>query len=386
MKDQVLSVKGTATAYTQECYMPIKKTLEEDMTLTQYTSGKADGLVAKASYTDGGTSYYPNLFSVELNKGAYIDQLYFIISSGAVIDAEVRFQLERGKGTHDWQPVTEKQVFVKNENGVYEELVKKNLHIGVDEPKHSEDVWVKIGKNIIDPKKFITQNGTRATIHNTDIGFEYDFTGSNYSGEGFYTKDIKLKKGETYTLSFETSSGLKISNIRFAKKIGDIDNAYQAPQEIETNKYKITAKQDYNCLRFWITSSANNGTDVGSITNLQLELGDFTNFEQYVCKSVNTKTDKSAYDVFYREDESNIVPVDFSLETGSATAEFPDGFNLENCIIIGHMDRNKWNIPFGNVKEVDAVINGDNNNIQVNSTGNFSGGSARTRVFLMKIH
>lgn len=122
MKNQVLYIKGTATAYTQTCYMAIKKTLEEDMTLTQYTSGKADGIIAKAAYTYNGTSYYPNLFSVELDKDTYLNQLYFIISEGSVVDAEVRFQLERGKGTHDWQPVMDKQVFVKNDNGVYEEF------------------------------------------------------------------------------------------------------------------------------------------------------------------------------------------------------------------------------------------------------------------------
>lgn len=206
MEDQVLSIKGTATAYTQECYMPIKKILEEDMTLTQYTSGKADGLVTKAAYTDNGTSYYPNLLSVELNKGAYIDQLYFIISEGAVIDAEVRFQLESGKGVHDWQPVTEKQVFVKNENGVYEELVKKNLHVGIDEPKNGEDVWVKKSKN-------------RANI-------------STYGATIYKGLDIAdyLQIGETYSVSFKGDG----TNYLFLTKVGAYDAMTDDMLEIAT--------------------------------------------------------------------------------------------------------------------------------------------------------
>lgn len=222
MKDQVLSIKGTATAYTQECYMPIKMILEEDMTLTQYTSGKADGLVAKAAYTDNGTSYYPNLFSVELNKGAYIDQLYFIISEGSVIDAEVRFQLERGKGAHDWQPVMEKQVFVKNENGVYEELVKKNLHVGIDEPKNGEDVWVKQSKNLFHTN--IRNSSSNRLCSDYITGLKKGKYTINASGnsvlvymEGFdaYNNRIKVTEWNTLPYTFEITDAQHRTDIYF---------------------------------------------------------------------------------------------------------------------------------------------------------------------------
>ena len=208
MEDQVLSIKGTATAYTQECYMPIKKTLEEDMTLTQYTSGKADGLVAKAAYTDNGTSYYPNLFSVELNKDAYIDQLYFIISEGAVVDAEVRFQLERGKGTHDWQPVMEKQVFVKNENGVYEELVKKNLHVGIDEPKNGEDVWVRNSENLIDVSEYVaTIYGGIDLMNRLTVGEKYNVTFNETGVEYLFLTKVGAYDAMSYDmLEIKTST------------------------------------------------------------------------------------------------------------------------------------------------------------------------------------
>ena len=273
MKDQVLSIKGTATAYIQDCYMPIKKTLEEDMTLTQYTSGEADGLVVKATYTDNGTSYYPNLLSAELNKGAYIDQLYFVISSGAVIDAEVRFQLERGKGTHDWQPVTEKQVFVKNENGVYEELVKKNLHIGADEPKNGEDVWIQKGKNLFNINAIPTVN---FYSYATADGNTLTVSGSS---ENFvtYLIDVLPKTDYTVSISDKTGNGIAIYD-------ANVDNYIAGMSSVKN-----------------LTFNSGNRTQIslvvyggGSYENIQLEQGTApTPYEEYIIKKIYVKDERN---------------------------------------------------------------------------------------------
>ena len=196
MKDQVLHVEGTATAYTQECYLPINLTLEEAMTLTVDWSD--DNLVPKAAYTYNGTSYYPNIYSQELEPGTYLNQLYFIIASGATVNTDVRFQLEKGRGFSGWQPVMEKAILVKNNNDVYEDLIKKSIHVGVDKPKNGEDVWVQIGKNLYNPS--------------TDIELVGKFRQWNYSGaitdqSNYNGLKIRVKPNTTYVTDTDVSDG-----------------------------------------------------------------------------------------------------------------------------------------------------------------------------------
>lgn len=311
MKDQVLSIKGTATAYIQGCYISIKKTLEEDMTLTQYTSGKADGLVAKAAYTDGGTYYYPNLFSVELNKGVYIDQLYFIISEGSVIDAEVRFQLERGKGTHDWQPVTEKQVFVKNENGVYEELVKKNLHVGIDKPKNGEDVWIKRNKNLFDLSK----------LEPGYISLQGQYLAQTENKEMF-SDWIPVKPNTTYTFAIlegliEYSPWLAIAQFNYGKEFLVRDTNY-------TTEKTFTTANDTRYVRI----SARN---LRNAVNATLEEG-----SSLVRRLYTKDNDNNLYHLFETYSSAKVVFSGYAYtNTNQAYTFTEDGLYMVMCAVNG---------------------------------------------------
>ena len=283
MKDQVLYIKGTATAYTQTCYMAIKKTLEEDMTLTQYTSGKADGIIAKAAYTYNGTSYYPNLFSVELDKDTYLNQLYFIISEGSVVDAEVRFQLERGKGTHDWQPVMDKQVFVKNDNGVYEELVKNNLHIGSSQPINGEEVWIQKGKNLID------MSYLRTGVYKLGDGTYVD------GADACCTKNfIEINNSKNYILSWGSPSNSQLAYVLYYDEnknyLGNSGTQF-SNGSLTLNSYVNYSDVKYVNLRF--------DTTLSSLTNLQLEEGNTKSTYEPFTRKIHTKNDNGTYEDFY---------------------------------------------------------------------------------------
>ena len=363
MKDQVLSIKGTATAYTQECYMPIKKTLEEDMTLTQYTSGKADGLVAKAAYTDNGTSYYPNLFSVELNKGAYIDQLYFIISEGAVIDAEVRFQLERGKGTHDWQPVTEKQVFVKNENGVYEELVKKNLHVGIDEPKNGENVWIRKSKNLVNLNNVRQETGQGLTVTPNASTSSINLSGTPTGPYLFHLlKRFKPKHSIKMTINGKQEQSdnivLGYTLVETNGNVVDRENVY----ELDISPYNI------NYVDIWF-KRYNNNVAMNSDVKILITYDDDITFEPYVVPEVYTKNAEGKYIGFYDEESfsKNTVIVkqtNNSTQGSWRNVKYDPGHKFLVIIIVGSNNSNVNVIPIDLIKSFDPsdpikiIVNG----------------------------
>lgn len=121
MKNQILTISGTATAYTQGGYIPIKKTLEETETLTVEVDGS--GVTPMVAYSFNGQYTYLNLTTVELKQDTYINQIYFIISEGTTVNATVKLQLEKGSGYSGWQPYIEKKIYTKNDNGAYEELI-----------------------------------------------------------------------------------------------------------------------------------------------------------------------------------------------------------------------------------------------------------------------
>jgi hypothetical protein len=119
-------------------------------------------------------------------------------------------------------------------------------------------------------------------------------------------------------------------------------------------------------------------------TNIQLEQGSTaTEYEELVEKKIYCKSDNGVYEEFYKEIQTAII--DISLATGSGSASFPEGFTVENCVIVGHKDKNKYGVPFGNTQQIEVMLNGDNNNIQATGTGNFSGDAAKTQIILMKI-
>lgn len=278
MKDQVLHVEGTATAYTQECYLPINLTLEEAMTLTVDWSD--DNLVPKAAYTYNGTSYYPNLYSQELEPGTYLNQLYFIIASGATVNTDVRFQLEKGRGFSGWQPVMEKAILVKNDNDVYEDLIKKSVHIGVDKPKNGEDVWFKFTKNIMDVENSAYTQGQISFDKNTHIITSLD------------TNTIRLtasvEVGKTYVVSYKNKVGFERMLVQ------DFNNGgtwLTYGESRDKDGYVVfTANSDIVMVSFTTTAVGN------TVEKVQLETGAVpTSYEPYIENEVFVKGAEGEY-------------------------------------------------------------------------------------------
>jgi hypothetical protein len=195
--------------------------------------------------------------------------------------------------------------------------------------------------------------------------------GSTISNSALYPwYKIYFYKNDTL-LSTESCSSSNVIN-GFASGSKNLSKQFVTPTE---------------CNRVQIFFDNNNGdANLNTlVSNIQLEQGEVaTPYEPFIPKKIHTKNANDVYEEFYKERE--IAIADISLETGAGKTNFPQGFTPENSIIIGHMDKNKWNMPFGNVKEVETIINGDERNLVAVGTGNFSGGAARTSIVLMKLY
>jgi hypothetical protein len=274
MKDQVLHVEGTATAYTQSCYITVDLTLEEAMTLT--VDWDDDNLIPKAAYTYDGTSYYPNLYSQELEPGTYLNKLYFIIANGATVNTDVRFQLERGRGFSGWQPVMEKAILVKNDNDVYEDLIKKSVHVGVDKPKNGEEVWIQKGKNIFN----IGDISPQWAIWGNDEGASTEL--SNTSGY------MPVTAQQKYTFSCEYSSLASAGDRSYIFYNSKKEYLYTLAYNSSDKEISITPTQD-GYVRISYDKNC---------YNIQFELGNKTNYEPFIRK-IHTKNDNGGYEDFY---------------------------------------------------------------------------------------
>ena len=307
MKDQVLHVEGTATAYTQSCYITVDLTLEEAMTLT--VDWDDDNLIPKAAYTYEGTSYYPNLYSQELEPGTYLNKLYFIIANGATVNTDVRFQLERGRGFSGWQPVMEKAILVKNDNGEYEDLIKKSVHVGVDESKNSEEVWLQRSDNLLDKNNpFIVYPFPDGTTK------EWIF---DTNGHSFV---IEIESNTEYTITKPSD-----------KNIFGLSTATSLP----VTGGKVTNLVDGSSTEIHITSGANDKYLFGYfawssekldyatlLDGIQVQKGSVaTPYQEYVDKKIYTKNDNGVYEEFYNEE----TIINSGVINGIHYIKFPDG-------------------------------------------------------------
>ena len=159
-ENQILTIKGTATADIQAFYITMGITLEEISTLSCTISGSGTEYIKpKLAYKRNGTSYYPDVHNQTFEAGDYLTQFYFIISSGATVDLTVKLQLEKGNKKTEWQPAVDKKMYAANENGIYEELLDiEALLLKQIEPAFNNDyvystdrdyVCFKMGKMVI---------------------------------------------------------------------------------------------------------------------------------------------------------------------------------------------------------------------------------------------
>lgn len=244
-----------------------------------------------------------------------------------------------------------------------------NVVISPTEPTTGEEVWIQASKNLFDTK-LLVQGGWDASYRQDRVSW-----------------GMKVKAGVIYTITNYSQKTISIFETENLTQSNTENSVLGEHGKITgTGNMTLTTLSD-GYLRLLFNNSGDTNISVSDIlpSYIQIEQGDTsTSYEPYIEKKIFVKNDNDVYDEFYKQRE--IAIVDISLETGAGKANFPQGFTPENSIIIGHMDKNKWGMPFGNVKEVETIINGDERNLVAVGTGNFSGGVAKTSVVLMKLY
>lgn len=268
-----------------------------------------------------------------------------------------------------------------------------DIKVSITEPTTGEKVWIKHGKNLFDINGSHTPNpvllttgytisGTKVILPSTSGNSGFLWFDKLYKNDGPYTISIKRPSGgmSRIIIQPQTASGSIVTDLSLA---GGTYNAgaYQA--------YYFDSNTERMVLHLNLPSTVA-AFKIGLVAiawtadEIQVERGlTVTAYEPHVEKAIYCKNDNGIYEEFYKELQTAII--DISLETGSGSASFPEGFTVENCVIVGHKDKNKYGVPFGNTPQIEVMLNGDNNNIQATGTGNFSGNAAKTQIILMKI-
>ena len=258
-------------------------------------------------------------------------------------------------------PSTDTPITADNLNEMQDNIEESCVIVSPTEPTTNEKVWIQKGKNLFNPNTNIEAKGF---CRLADAGVLQQNT-------SFCSVKVKVKPNTIYVTSSDMPY-TEWSNLCYFDK-----NMNFLSGDIYAGENKVFTTPE-NC--YYITIALLN-----TFNWFQIEQGTAaTEYEAYVEKAIHVKNDNGVYGEFYKEKE--IATVNISLETGSGSANFPGGFTVENCVIVGHMDRNMYNIPFGNMPEVNVMLNGDNNNIQATGVGNFSGGASKTQIVLMRLY
>ena len=259
------------------------------------------------------------------------------------------------------------------------------VNVSPTEPTSGEKVWLQKSNNLM-PMNIETQTKNGVTFTNNGDG-TFNLNGTATADTEFdayfFVNQLDIISGKDYVMSLNEQPFMAVQLVLY-NGYGDwvaTPVLIKGTETVKAGTINIDASVDK--VRLLITVISGTKYNSNNI-KFQLEQGTTpTVWQPYVTKKIHTKNANDVYDEFYKQRE--IAVVDISLETGSGTASFPQGFTPENSIIIGHIDRNKWNMPFGNVKEVETIINGDDRTIVAAGIGNFSGGTARTSIVLMKL-
>ena len=101
----MVNLKGTATSGAQGYYVTINITASEPMVFSTNKNGTTSGLDIKLQYKRGGTTYYPTVgSSLSLQTGDIIQQMYLIVSNGAVLNGSFSPMLEKGSTKTSFEP------------------------------------------------------------------------------------------------------------------------------------------------------------------------------------------------------------------------------------------------------------------------------------------
>lgn len=188
-------------------------------------------------------------------------------------------QVQKGSIATEYEPFVERKIFVRNQNGVYEEFIKPQVKISSEMPCTGEEIWVKKGKNLYNKSTSV-------------LGYLNE-DGSIYLESTYRTSDfISVSPNTTYFKSATESIRAKYYD-KNKKPLSDVYNDLGG-----SGAFAFTTPSNAYYLRVSMLSTYSD--------TLQIELGNTpTDYEDYICKKIYTKNSDGGYEEFYNEEEHN---------------------------------------------------------------------------------
>lgn len=190
-------------------------------------------------------------------------------------------------------------IYTKNNANSYEKLIRDN-DVAVSPVQPSiEKVWIQKGKNLSKVSGF----------------------GAINNSTGIYMVKAKVEPNETYTISAIKSriEGVSVGNVGFkgicaiyaydvsGNLISDLPGSDAYYAQTGSVKVQHTIETPTNA-DYIIVDFGNNNGDGNyntSVSEIQVEQGIATPYEQYIEKAIYVKNDNGVYEPFYKESEMN---------------------------------------------------------------------------------
>lgn len=219
-------------------------------------------------------------------------------------------QLEQGSTATEYEPFVERKIFVRNQNGNYEEFIKPQVKVSPTMPSTGEKVWIQKGKNLFDI------NGPYWAVYGgpTIVGNKISFpTSSGNIGGTRFTQKIKLDApivlsaiasggSARFLLRPLDSNGELITGLSIEGYIYlDVYQGYYGdiPDGEYSQVFDFEDRVSYVQLGFIHTG--------GAFENVQIEYGTrTTDYTKYVNPKLYTKNEHDIYEE-YNSDNEEVV-------------------------------------------------------------------------------
>ena len=219
-------------------------------------------------------------------------------------------------GDANWEDIEANEVYIGNEEKapdsakiIVEEddfkesstLSKSEIFVGAEEPTTGEKVWFRKGKNYLDISKLKSRTSYGITLTPTNTGIKISGTATDtytYGGK----ISIALKKGIKYTLSGKNAGNiLKIALLK--------QDASTIIMNVKTVNDEITfiPTEDVFYIQFILEGITKGTTYDYEISNLQIEQGLKTSYEDYIEQKLFVRNSNGEYEEFIKKNSSKYL-------------------------------------------------------------------------------
>lgn len=257
-------------------------------------------------------------------------------------------------------------------------LSKSEVYVGAEEPVAGEKVWVKKGKNYLDISKLKSRTSYGITLTPTDTGIKISGTATDTYTYGEKIS-IAFKKGIKYTLSGKNAGNiLKIALLK--------QDASTIIMNVKTVNDEITfiPTEDVFYIQFILEGITKSTAYDYEISNLQIEQGLKTSYEDYIKQKIYVRNSNGVYEEFTKKSEEV-----YSTEE-QVIGTWIDGKPLYRKVVeMGNMTKDNYKMKAHNIQNmkyariVDVSMqrgNQSSGNFQLFSVGNVGGKYNDTQV------